>query len=136
MNKLQKIVLIMLLIPNLAMAESYLCIGEAAGGVKFDEITGKALGTSFKTTDKYIIKKKYSEWQVNDFGGQSTFSYQCNAEGNFIHCDTKELGRFIISTDRLRYINYSSTGWRGPMMIEGEKITTTPYIEVGSCSEI
>ena len=44
MNTIQKIVAIMLLIPNLAMAESYLCIAEAAGGVEYNSATKKFNG--------------------------------------------------------------------------------------------
>ena len=126
----------MLLIPNLAMAESYLCIAEAAGGIKFDENTYKPLGTSFEVTQKYIIKKTRDEWQVQKFGEKSIFSLSCEARTNFIDCKNIMGGDFIISTNKLRYFMHSVAGWSGPYMVGDEKYNHTPYVEVGSCSEI
>jgi len=135
MKKIIAVLAFGLMLSGNASAESYLCIGEAAGGVKFDEITGKPFGTSFKATDKYIIKKTWDVWAVNEFGDQSPVSYKCEVSENVIDCKMIG-GNFIISTNKLRYMKYTFFGWSGAHVIEGKKYKGTPNIEVGSCSEI
>jgi hypothetical protein len=51
------------------MAESYLCITDAAGGVRFNERNDKYEGTGFKEGRKYILKKlENSEEYVQEWG--------------------------------------------------------------------
>lgn len=55
---MKKLLLLFLLFPTLSIAESYLCIAEAAGGVLYDGSTDKFNGTSFSTDSKIYCKKK------------------------------------------------------------------------------
>lgn len=57
-----KKLLFLILISSNVIAESYLCMGEAAGGVYFDEKTFEASGIRFKPTSKLIIKKEGLGW--------------------------------------------------------------------------
>ena len=134
-----------------AADNTYLCISEAAGGVRFDSIQKKFIGTAFnsQTPHKIIVKKEADEkWTVKDFGKDFDSAWgKCEEfkEKNSITAISCELifGKFGFSITNLRFYqtytipaladssNYSKNN-KVKEIFDGN----TPGIEVGACSKI
>lgn len=133
---MKKLLLLLLIMPNLVMAEAYLCITEASGGVKYDSVTKKYSGTAFSNDSKYIIKKEEDQWTFSTFGKETTIAFckeavygekpslgvGCDVWGGDFYFNFEGL-RFYKTYDLLRYTFYDSED-------------STPMIEVGFCSKI
>jgi hypothetical protein len=147
---MKKLLLLFLLFPTLSIAESYLCIAEAAGGVLYNQSTDKFNGTSFSTDSKYIVKKENNSkennsWIINDFGGDFdlTLLEGCSdsrlndrkQSWDFLSCKTTG-GRMQIDITNLKFIKTYTIGYQGKALLEKGIYVDTPNIEVGSCSKI
>jgi hypothetical protein len=137
-----KKILFLILISSNVIAESYLCIGEAAGGVIFNENTSEASGTSFKPTGKLLFRKEGNGWVVTHFGQQEPLSECENVKSysdknNVVALECNYPGGTVrFSFDNLRFINTYEAGWNGPEKYGDITFNDTPNIEVGRCSKI
>ena len=139
---MKKIILLLFLIPNLVMAESYLCITDASGGVRFNERNDKYEGTGFKEGRKYILKKlrnseeyvqEWANWSWNKFGEKNeninlTDCKYVEAIG-LLKCDTSG-GQLWFNYKKLRFALTEMFGFYG------SDPNDDTYLEVGSCSKI
>jgi len=124
------------------MAESYLCITDASGGVNFNERTGKYEGKGFKSGRKYVLKKlknstfdgiEFGTWSWNKFGEKNE---KLNLFGckdieilELLQCDTGG-GQFYFNYGKLRFALSNMLGF-----YQSDPNDDT-YLEVGSCSKI
>jgi len=136
--KMKKLLLFLFLIPNLAVAESYLCIAEASGGVEYNKSQKKFQGTGFNTDAKYILKKDGVKWIFSRFGKEPTELEECKEyslenEVYWISCKIIA-GRFHMNLKPLRFYRTYTAGYLPPK--KNEPVVDTPFIEVGSCSSI
>ena len=135
---MKKLLLTLLLIPNLVMAETFLCIAENSAGI--NQNYGKSSFTSeiFKPNEKYIVKNYNNNWQVNRFG-QDEFSRlggQCeesklSLDGKVLECDAY-FGSFTMSIEKLRYVHTRT----GDYTYRERNIFGSALVEYGSCSSI
>ena len=134
-----KKLLFLILISSNVIAESFLCMGEASGGVYFDEKTFEASGMAFKPTTKIIFKKEGSGWIVSSFGEQKPFSdceiIKSGNEVAALECSYLQ-GTVRFSFDYLRFIHIYEGGWTGPEKLGDVIFRDTPNVEVGKCSKI
>lgn len=130
--------LIAAMAPSTVHAESYLCLAEAAGGVKF--LDGKWKGTSFKTDEKYLISRRPDnpkQFTVTEVG-KSYPQHRCDvrflqdgSESKELVCGGLGFG-MIISLADLRYTEIYSMGY-----IENDQSgDNTPFVSGGVCSKI
>ena len=132
------LLLLLLLIPNLVMAKSFLCITENAAGITQNYGKGTFTSTKYNATGKYIVKKINNEWKVKDFGesDDSIFveTVECkifSGETLSMQCKTM-LGGFNFNEDKLRFVKTTIGDW-----IEVPELTLgNGAIEYGSCSSI
>jgi hypothetical protein len=134
---MKKLLLLLFLIPNLAMGESYLCIAEAAGGVEYLPSQNKYEGKEFFTDSKIIFKKELDKWTLSNFGEPPNLDANCSdkivgEEITGVYCSVFG-GDYILNFRKLRYRFIHYIGWF-PYII-GKDIDT-PVIEVGKCSSI
>ena len=67
---MKKLLIILLLIPNLVLADTYLCISDAAGGAQYDSHSKKYKSVGFKVGSKHILKTG-EEYRYYEFGKDS-----------------------------------------------------------------
>ena len=134
---MKKLLLLLLLIPNLVMGESYLCIAEAAGGVRYLSSSKIYKSERFNTESKIIFKKEQNNWTVKEFGDTPESGQQCDDQivgGKIVGLVCNVLGGdYILNFKALRYRYIHFLGWLPPPA-GGD--TDTPLIEVGKCSSI
>jgi len=133
---MKKLLLLLFLIPNLVMADSYLCISDAAGGAEYDAKTKQYKSTVFKTGLKYILKKEGDNWDFDEFGTEPKIIsslIDCKEDKNSLMCNTF-FGQFGFTYDELRYFQTYTFGFYPTTDTLGS--TDSPYIELGSCSKI
>ena len=134
---MKKLLLLFLLFPTLLFAESYLCIAEAAGGVRYLSSPKKYESERFVTERKIIFKKEQDNWTVKEFGNTPESAQQCDDQivGGKISgvvCNVFG-GDYILNFKALRYRYIHLIGWLPP---PDGGVTDTPFIEVGKCSSI
>ena len=146
---MKKLLLLLFLIPNLVMGESYLCIPEASGGVINED--NKYRGTKINDDDKIIFRKNKESgiWEASVFGEKDYGIYPCKVHGlrgekneyNELRCGKypESFGEYMFNKAYMRYRFINPNGWlpfnRGE--IDGEKLKNPiPSITVGKCSEI
>ena len=139
---MKKLLLILFLIPNLVMGESYLCISENAAGFKYNFNNKTYTSTTFKSGSKWIVKKVEGEWKAIPFGMKDDSfingmtkceQYHHESKLSELYCEMFT-GHFNISIERLRFIHFAEGSWLKP-----DKKTdfySDPAIEIGSCSSI
>ena len=134
---MKKLLLLLLLIPNLVMAESYLCISEAAAGVRYFPSQKKYESERFSNDRKIIFKKEQDNWTVSEFGKASDPDAACSVQivgGKKVGVTCGVWGgEYILNFKALRYRYFHLIGWLPP---PGGGETDTPLIEVGKCSSI
>ena len=149
MTRTKKIILLLLLLPNLVMAESYLCVTENATGFTYNLDNQTYKSVSFKNGSKYIVKKVGGEWKAMPFGTQAdsflNMGTKCKETIDHdglvgpkgalasINCD-KYGGTFKFALYKMRFQNFNSGSWLKPTA-KGE-MYSDPAIEIGSCSSI
>lgn len=136
-------------LPTLSFAESYLCIAEASGGVKYNESTGKWRGVEFIADSKYVVKKENNKWVVNRFGSDFDLTYGQGCNGSELNdadaiwdrlfCQTIG-GQMQVDVKNLRYVKSYIVGYQDEDLLKLdlpiELSIETPLVEVGDCSEI
>ena len=136
---MKKLLILLLIIPMISFADSYLCIGEASGGVYFDEKTFEASGMAFKPTTKLIFRKEGSGWIVSNFGEQNPLAdcknIKSGTEVAALECQYLQ-GTARFSFNYLRFIHIYEGGWTGPEKLGDVIFRDTPNVEVGKCSKI
>jgi len=146
---MKKLILLLFLIPNLVMAESYLCITENATGLQYNLNNKSYSSATFKDGQKYIVKKIAGEWKAIIFGSKedslinsmTKCSSLIDEEGIVlpkgalaeITCE-KFSGYFSISINRMRFINVTYGSYLKPD--KKGQFYADPAIEIGSCSSI
>ena len=134
---MKKLLLLFLLFPTLLFAESYLCIAEAAGGVRYLSSPKKYESERFATERKIIFKKEQDNWTVREFGNTPESAQQCDPAivgGKIVGVVCNVFGGdYILNFKALRYRYIHLIGWLPPP--DGGS-TDTPLIEVGKCSSI
>ena len=141
---MKKLLLLLLLIPNLVMAKSFLCIAENAAGIKQNYGKGNFTSTTFKPTGKFIVKKINNVWKVKNFEDKDDSiateissckeykrAFKEDEEVNYLSCETFG-GNFNIHFDNLRFVATS----RGDWALVDEIFMGDSVIESGSCSSI
>lgn len=130
--------------------ETYLCITEAAGGVKFNSYKKQFEGTAFdvNTTEKILVQREDNNtWKAKDFGSKFSNYFNCKAsseKGVATYVECKSIGgTFEISLQSLRFYSI----YYVPALVDTSKYSTdknirelfdhnTPSISVGSCSSL
>jgi len=142
---MKKLLLLLFLIPNLVMGESYLCISENSAGMKIDRNNKTRKDTAFKVNSKYIVKKIKGEWRFKYFGEadddidvldtscqiKNSSSYK-DYDPYFLVCNRWN-NIFKINFGELRFISVAYGSWiipSDPMLLEDT------IIDMGSCSGI
>ena len=118
--------LIVACVSTSALAETYLCIAEAAGGVKW--IDGKWSGTSFNPNQKYLLRNNEWVW----FGYQS--GTQCKPD-----LFNKDILSCVSSLDHVRFNKKNlrfSAYYTGTYVFGQAQGGDTPAVNVGTCSRI
>lgn len=134
-----------------AADNTYLCITEAAGGVRFDSKQNKFVGSAFdiQNPKKILVKKENDgKWTVKDFGSDIDSVWGKCTERKIknsltaISCEVM-FGRFGFSLTNLRfYQTYtipalaSSSDYANDEKVRKLFDSNTPEIEVGACSKI
>ncbi len=146
---MKKLLLTLLLLPTLSNAESYLCIAEASGGVKYNKSTGKWRGVEFIADSKYVVKKENNKWIVNEFGKDFDLTYGQGCNGSELNdadatwdrlfCQTVG-GQMQVDVKNLRYVKSYIVGYQDEDLLKLNlpiKLSIdTPLVEVGDCSKI
>ena len=141
---MKKLLLLLLLIPNLVMAKSFICIAENSAGIKQNYGKDNFTSTTFKATNKFIVKKINNEWKVKNFEDSDDSIYtqmaKCkeykrelkeDEDVNFLSCTTFG-GTFDIHFDNLRFVTTRIGDWS----LGDEALMGDGVIESGSCSSI
>jgi hypothetical protein len=146
---MKRLLLILLTIPNLVLADTYLCISDAAGGAQYDSNSKKYKSVGFKVGSKHILKtgdeNRYYEFGKDTFttrDGQVKYNNlfrqigggiaECDETGEELVCKLKD-GYFRFNFAQLRYVTVSHSGY---FVDRGLAQYATPYIEIGACSNI
>jgi hypothetical protein len=132
-------------LPALASAETYVCVVDQATGFYFNRAQKTWQQTSFKVTQKYLVKPNVDasiagKWVVVEFGRSaptavceydftSTGALRCNGLGGEFVMNRKNL-RFLVSY-LLGYWTDAIPGEEAGTFVEGEN---TPLISLGKCS--
>ena len=125
---------LLLFISTSVMAESYLCISDAAGGARYDEKTKTYKSTVFMTGLKYIFKKEYNYWTFTEIGKEPPNPiYECKKEDKYSLICNMISGQFRFSFDKLRY---SRTSTLGNFLSDDVSSINDVFIEIGACSKI
>ena len=126
---------------QLQVSSQFLCIAEKATGFMFRD--GEWKSTNFETEKMKWIVKSYGKVTVGEnglvndmngavyqFGDDDIADFDCTVSLNSVfRCKQGSLGEFKMVTHRKKYIR--TFGGDFEMFVE----TTTPFIEIGSCSE-
>ena len=127
-------------------ADTYLCIAEKVTGFIYEETTKNWRSTNFTQKDKWLIKKtdpndnfvKDFKRVVQQFGNEGNEIYckeQIDKYG-FLYC-TGALGTFRFNNKSLRYLYTHVLGYYNTGRPKyPDKGSTTPYIEIGTCSKM
>ena len=145
---MKKLLLLLFLIPNLVVAEAYLCEAEAAGGVVLDK-DNRYRGTEFNVGNVKTIFKKDDKgfWIAHEFPEEDySIKYSCidrktdNGKVFELVCQVPDTnnywGEYRLYIPRLRYMSFRSTGWEGMSAEEWGMTPPSPHIIVGKCSKI
>ncbi len=124
---------LLLFISTSVMAESYLCISDAAGGATYDEKTKTYKSTVFRTGLKYILKNEFDYWTFTEFGKELNLIYECNKKDKYSLICNMISGQFRFSFDKLRY---SRTSTLGNYLSGYVDVVDDVFIEIGACSKI
>jgi hypothetical protein len=134
---MKKLLLLLFLIPNLVMGESYLCIAEAAGGVRYLSSQKIYESKKFAKERKFIFKKEQDNWTVKEFGNTPEPIQRCDDQivnGKIIGVQCNVIGGdYILNFKALRYRYIHHFGWLPPR--DGGD-TDDFHVEVGKCSSI
>jgi len=146
---MKKLLITLLMIPNLVLADTYLCISDASGGAKYDSYSKKYKSTGFTVGRKHILKTG-EEYRYYEFGndsfttrdGQVKYNNlfrqvdsgiaECDETGEELVCKLRD-GYFRFNYAQLRYVTVSHGGYFVDKRLAG---VPTPYIEIGACSNI
>ena len=137
------VICIWLIPTSIFAADSYLCIADKSTGFYYNKDTKEWESTSFKTDDKFILKKAKEDSDVvtvegakvgdliyHNFGSSFPFGY-CTEIGGWENTyDCKIMGGGIakFSANKMTFLKVYTYGyWRG---------TDTPYMEIGKCSPL
>ena len=117
------------------MAEQYMCIPEASGGLSYDTKTKSWKASNFDTGRNYIViikdKENPSYAATVTYLNETLASYFCKEESsvNALVCSSF-LGQFNFSKDTLRYVESYMFGY-----VQGkDNKYNAPKITVGTCS--
>ena len=146
---MKKLLPLIFLIPNLVMAESYLCVTENATGFTYNPDNQTYKSVTFQSGSKHIVKKVGGQWKAMPFGTEANSFLNAPTKcreiidnkglvvqkGGLaqISCD-KAGGSFDIVLYKMRFQNFNSGSWLKPTS-KGD-MYSDPYIEIGSCSSI
>ena len=134
-TKMKHLLTLLLFISTSVMAESFLCISDAAGGATYDEKTKTYKSTVFKTELKYILKKEGDKWTFNKFGKEpDMLIYDCKREKSLLTCKSGVSGQFLFAFTELRYVYTSPWGYYPTTDLLGS--TDDVFVEIGACSKI
>ena len=140
---------------------NYLCIADAAGGVRFDEASKNWVPAKFTSGDRYILSLKAGSLEDNGFNEISmtyfitfephgsnydNFMKSCwtksnalrkinpfmnFAPGGFVSCDLVN-GDLKINFENLRFLSTYTSGF-----VDGyDNGGNTPFVQIGTCSKI
>lgn len=154
--------MLFIFLPRVAMAESWLCIAQVAGGITHDQQSGAWMGASFDTTDtKYVVRppnenerRQFTlipEYLVFRFGtdypivkcaegfvGGISDGVTVGFKPTIMYCDT-DGDPFTLNKANGRYTRTSDGGYIA-MPGPGEKARRGKYssgfVEGGTCQEL
>ena len=135
---MKKLILILFLIPNLVMGESYLCIEDLSTGYIHDSKNQTAKKTDF-ILEKWIIKNTNNIWKVYEFGenvatyGDCEPIYSLEKELTFMSCDVG-FQKFNFVKRSMRFIKINEGGWR--QLEDGVFKGLHTIVSIGKCSSI
>ena len=144
---MKRLLLILLMIPNFLLADTYLCISDASAGAVYDSYSKKFKSTGFTVGLKHILKTG-EEYRYHEFGNDSFTTRdgqvkyinlfrqvdsgiaECVETDEELVCKLRD-GYFRFNFAQLRYVTVSHRGY----FQKGHK-GATPYMEIGACSNI
>jgi hypothetical protein len=152
--------------PSVAVAESnqtsaYYCTAEVAGGLKYDEVQQKWVGTSFHNDNQFVVRlnllrtyvqkeehlrdepMKVYEVTITPRGenherpcvSSSGKEVSVVAWANIVGCDAYALD-YKINLNLNRYLMTYSVGYAVAVGEHGEYHAETPFVEGGICTKI
>jgi len=136
---MKKLLLLLLLIPNLVVGESYLCIEDLSTGYIHDPKNQTAKKTDFLTA-KWIIKNTNNIWEVKEFGKNEVSYGNCEPkrfsssyERTYISCNFG-FQKFNFIKESMRFIRINEGAWTQlqDSLFEG----TDTIVSIGKCSSI
>ncbi len=141
---------LLLLLPVVGYADSYLCVADKASGFQFSKSSWDV--ANFRTDNKYIIQASNIErfpLQVVRVGDKVPviMCKQGINSGGFLHCDSggplDMLGivmgeHFTFNEKSLRFMRVVPRGYINVVPGNGisESESRTPHIEIGKCSQL
>ena len=136
MNKYLAILL--LVFSGSAFAESYLCIAEAAGGVRSFINSNKMKGSSYDAGGaKWIVTGNNKDWEIKLFGTDfSTYNYsECVAEYDDATLKSIQCRRHL---GEEFFVFYPIGGWYTTYHVNFSQETDAldKWIESGFCSKV
>ena len=126
---------LLLLCSGSVMAEKYMCIPEASGGLAYDKKSNSWSASKFDTGRNYIVNvndKEYPSYAATvTYPNETLPSYLCKEESsvNALVCNSF-LGQLNFSMGTLRYIESYMFGY-----VQGkDNKYNAPKVTVGTCS--
>ena len=131
------LILLTFFFPIISYSNSYLCISEAAAGIKqnYGQNTFKSM--RFHEGRKYIVKQINNEWKAFPFGEKDDSSRaniaKCEIFNNdsLLVCETLE-GIFKANFNELSFIAFSEGDW----VKKDRAYMGDAGVEIGSCSAL
>ena len=142
---MKKLLLTFLMIPNLVLADTYLCVSDASAGTKYDIYNDKYESVAFSSGRKNILKTgnenrfyKFGKDTYETRAGEVKYKNLFSQVGGKAECDEtrEELickindGYFRFHFAKLKYVTVSHSGY-----FTNTK-NAVPNIEIGTCSKI
>jgi len=110
------ILLISVLYCGSSLAESYLCIPEAAAGLRYNELNTKYVAKRFRETGKFIVLKQGKSYYFKRHGKKGR-PLACHFQKSFsrsgIQCDLYG-AQFRFDAKQLRYVYVSTLSYSKP----------------------
>ena len=113
--------------------DAFLCAGDSTIGFSYDVQTHEWEAAYFKSDEKYILKKKDTEWSLSMLG--SSFGYPCEMKprSTFSHC--RGFLDFWMNIETMRFQRNSVVLGTIIRQKDGERPDSV-FMQIGRCAPI
>ena len=113
--------------------DAFLCTGDSTIGFSYDAKGGEWEPAYLKTDEKYLLKKKDTEWTLTMIG--SSFGYPCEMQSRstFIHC--KGFLDFWMNIDTMRFQRNSVVVGTIIKPKDGQRPDSV-FMQIGRCAPL